>query len=124
MQDAGEAGLAGVAVNLTTCAGVLVATTTSDATGFYAFNELLPGCYQVSFGIPGSFTTAPQNAGVDDGKDSDVDGSGVVGNIMLVAGSPNRSIAAGFLGSPASRIYFLSLSLSFSLFLSLSFKVY
>lgn len=105
LQDTTEFGLAGVAVNLTTCDGVSVATTTSDATGFYTFDELLPGCYNVSFGIPSSFATALQNVGGDDSKDSDVNAGGVVGGIMLAAGSPNRTIAAGFTGVPASTFF-------------------
>jgi len=104
LQGSTEVGLAGVAVSLSTCAGALVATTTSGATGFYEFNDLLPGCYKVSFGIPAGFVASPANAGSDDSIDSDVNASGVVDSIVLAAGSPNRTIAAGFSGGiPASK---------------------
>jgi serine-aspartate repeat-containing protein C/D/E len=47
-QGAGEPGLAGVSVSLKDASGVVVATTTTDASGHYAFVGLVPGDYTVS----------------------------------------------------------------------------
>jgi uncharacterized repeat protein (TIGR01451 family) len=71
LQDAGEEGIPGVAVTLHAADGSLLATTSTDATGYYGFNNLLPDSYYVEFaGQPGlRFSLAGQ--GGDDTVDSD-----------------------------------------------------
>lgn len=73
IQDAGEAGFAGVTVNLYTCAGLYLNTTTTDANGYYIFTGLAPGDYRVEFIAPEGYTFSPQNQGSDDAVDSDAD---------------------------------------------------
>ena len=65
-QDAGEAGVAGVAVELCTCVnnqpGVLVASTTPDANGNYGFTNLKPGDYLVKFITPTGYSLSPSTS--------------------------------------------------------------
>lgn len=90
IQDAGEPGLAGIAVTLTK--GAVTQTTTTDANGLYAFANLVAGTYAVSVGgTPIGFVASPSNAGADDAVDSD--GSGVS---VVVAGGSDTSIDFGF----------------------------
>jgi hypothetical protein len=70
LQDAGEPGVAGVEVTLYNAANdAVVATTTTDSDGFYAFTDLEGGDYYVGFTLPAqsSFTVG------------DVDGQGIDG---------------------------------------------
>jgi len=77
--DAGftEPGAAGVTVKLYTCEGQLVATTTTDATGFYVFSNVDDALdYRVCFVLPSGYTFAPKDAAGNDGIDSDAGNSG------------------------------------------------
>ncbi len=78
VQDAGEAPLEGVMVELIDpVTGNVIATTTTDASGFYEFTDLPDGEYQVRFTLdptdPVHATLAPtaENQGGDDAADSD-----------------------------------------------------
>ncbi len=78
VQDAGEPGLNGVAVQLFRADGSLYAatatTTNSGADGLYAFGGLPPGDYYLVFGAPpAGYKLSPQNAGGGDADDSDAD---------------------------------------------------
>ena len=72
LQSPGEKPVEGVTVNLYDASGNVVATTTTDADGFYSFTDLTASTeYQIGFVAPAgtSFTTAL--AGTDTGVDSD-----------------------------------------------------
>ncbi len=104
IQDGGEKGLAGVPITLngTDIAGnMVIKNTTTDASGFYLFNNLLAGTYSVTFGFPPNisglvFTT--KNAG-NSTIDSDVDASGKTDAIVLKSGETRTDIDAGFVES-------------------------
>ncbi|MEG1327573.1 MAG: SdrD B-like domain-containing protein, partial [Janthinobacterium sp.] len=51
-QDAGEAGVCGVKVNLYNAQGAVVASATTDASGNYLFSNLVPGNYYLGFVPP------------------------------------------------------------------------
>lgn len=73
-----EAPLGGVQVELVSAAGVPSGRfATSDATGFYEFDNLDIGDYRVQFQPVPSFVFAPQNVGADEFVDSDVDATGL-----------------------------------------------
>ncbi|MGA9350609.1 MAG: SdrD B-like domain-containing protein, partial [Anaerolineae bacterium] len=73
VQDVGEAGIAGVTVNLYHSDGTSAGSTTTDASGFYSFTGLIPGGYYLVFTKPGAdYFFSPQDQG-DDALDSDAD---------------------------------------------------
>ncbi|WP_129678227.1 SdrD B-like domain-containing protein, partial [Candidatus Chloroploca sp. Khr17] len=81
LQTLGEAGFAGVTVDLVgvTGAGVPVtATTTTDATGFYTFTTLAPGVYTVTVTAPDGYVFSQPNVGSDPTRESDADATGVM----------------------------------------------
>ena len=63
IQDAGEIGVANVTVRLLDGNGNELATTTTDANGFYSFTNLAPGTYRVDFVPPAGYTISPANQG-------------------------------------------------------------
>jgi SdrD B-like domain/Secretion system C-terminal sorting domain len=95
VQDGGEAGLANVTVTLRNGTGGVIATTTTDANGFYLFYNIPAGSYQLQFTTPSGYIASPANQGGDDNRDSDPV-SGIITGITLAPGEFNRSYDAGF----------------------------
>ncbi len=103
LQDAGEPGVAGVAVGLLHGDGTAVLdptgnpeTAVTDAGGHYRFAELDPGDYQVAFALPGGNERVKAKAGGDDTTDSDADPvSGITHSFTLSAGSDITTVDAG-----------------------------
>ncbi len=102
IQDGGEAGVPGVLVTLYNGAGSAVATTNTDATGFYKFAELVPGDYSVGFTAPAGFVISPKDQGSDDAKDSDANpATGRTAVTTLTSGEDDPTWDAG-MWQPAS----------------------
>ena len=81
----GEAGLAGVTVELLDSAGTVLNTTTTSATGAYSFAGLTPQQYRIRFVPPGAYRLTTANAGSNDAQDSDADPvSGETGTIYII----------------------------------------
>jgi LPXTG-site transpeptidase (sortase) family protein len=96
IQDAGEAGIPNVTVRLLDGSGTELATTTTNANGFYSFTGLVPGTYRVDFLPPAGYVISPANQGGDDTVDSDADPvTGETVNTTLVAGENDLSWDAG-----------------------------
>jgi hypothetical protein len=96
VQDANEAGIAGVLVTLYNSAGTAVASAVTDANGKYLFVNVTPGSYTMGFsGLPvGASFTAKDNGG--DAADSDVNpATGRTDAFNLIAGQTNTTIDAG-----------------------------
>jgi hypothetical protein len=73
LQDAGEAGIAGVTVRLKDGADMLLATTTTGANGLYGFTGLCAGTYKVEVDhttIPAGFSPTLVEVGADQSIDS------------------------------------------------------
>jgi hypothetical protein len=89
IQDAGEAGVQGINVDLyqRECTGQALASDTTDANGNYLFEDLNPGIYCLQFSnIPAGWSITAQNQGADDTVDSDADPTtGQITNINLQA---------------------------------------
>ena len=84
IQDAGEPGLDGVAVDLLDEFSGWLDSTTTDASGFYEFTGLSAGNYQLQFYEPMDYAFSSQDQGTDDTVDSDADAAtGVTGVIVL-----------------------------------------
>ena len=99
LQDAGEPGAKDVNVELyavsSTGSVSLVASTTTDASGKYLFNNLSKGAYRVKVvatSLPAECAISPkQNVGTDDGKDSDVDPTtGFSDDVVIDPNDPTR----------------------------------
>ena len=98
IQDAGEPGIPNVPVNLYTCGGVFVATTTTDPNGLYSFTGLTPGSYYVVFTTPSGYTITKQYADGNpaSGDDSNPNPStGKTDCVTLASGDNNTTIDAG-----------------------------
>jgi hypothetical protein len=63
VQDAGEPGVASVAVQLLDCSGTVVQTTTTNASGLYGFTVPAGGQYQVKFVSPAGYSFSPTGTG-------------------------------------------------------------
>ena len=107
IQDAGEAGVANVVVNLLDGSGNPVlddagftVSTTTDANGDYTFVELQPGDFQVQFAAPTGTAFTLQNVG-DDAFDSDADpATGLSQVVSLVSEENNFTVDAGLILQP------------------------
>lgn len=95
-QDAEEPGIAGVTVRLISTAGAVLATTTTDAGGFYHFGNLRPGTYSVEFATPPGHTPTLRDIG-NDVTDSDAGAGGRTGTYILVQDQDLTTVDAGFI---------------------------
>jgi len=96
VQDAGEAGLGGVTVNLLNAAGAVIGSATTDASGNYLFSGLVPGDYAVQVVAPSGYFAAPKDAGGNDATDSDIDAAtGKTINTTLTSGETDLTWDAG-----------------------------
>ncbi len=91
IQDPGEPGVKGIAVDLYArrdCGGAPVASDVTDANGNYLF-RVDPGTYCAQFtGIPQGWSFASQDQGPDDALDSDADPeTGQVRNMVIADGA-------------------------------------
>jgi len=101
IQDGGEPGIPNVTVTLTGTDGFgnpVNLTTTTNGTGFYLFDNLVPGTYKLTFTSPGAtFTVSPQDQGGNDALDSDINpGTLMTINTVLTSGETDLSWDAGF----------------------------
>jgi len=94
IQDAGEAGIAGVIVELRDGTGSVVGTTTTDGNGNYSFS-VAPGTYSVAILPPSGYFVTGQDLGGNEATDSDVDNSGLSGQVTVTAGQSNLDVDAG-----------------------------
>jgi len=100
IQDLGEPGIPGVTVKLFKDGVDTGVTDTTDGSGLYLFDNLVPGNYNVMFVAPAGYMVSPQDqgAGLDqDAKDSDGD----VNTLMtiettLIAGETDLTWDQGF----------------------------
>ena len=95
IQDAGEPGIAGVQVKLFDGIYSLLATSTTNANGFYSFDGLSTGNYVVRFILPLGTTFTPKNQGADPSKDSDVNPSTGYTDIFSLDSWMNSNVDAG-----------------------------
>lgn len=103
MQDDGESGVAGVTVELLDAIDEVIATTTTDAAGFYLFDDLVNGDYRVKFVLPAGYLFTTNDAGSGDDLDSDADPvTGRTALVSLESGEHRRDVDAGLVLSSAS----------------------
>ena len=63
IQSSDEFGLEGVVVELQSCDGTFVASTTTDSMGAYRFENLAQDNFQLQFNLPAGFIFSPEKAG-------------------------------------------------------------
>ncbi|MFL1460790.1 SdrD B-like domain-containing protein [Roseococcus sp. DSY-14] len=96
VRQAGEAGVAGVTVNLLDAANAIVGTATTDGNGVYQFTGLKPGAYTVAFAKPAGWAFTPQFLGGDTTTDSNADtATGQAPAVTLRSGTSNQTVDAG-----------------------------
>jgi SdrD B-like domain len=99
IKDPTELGIDNVTVKLLDGAGNVVATTQTNSSGVYSFDNLIPGTYVVEFvksTLPAGFEFSPKDQGGNDTKDSDVDPTtGKTDPITLTAGQQKTDVFAG-----------------------------
>jgi hypothetical protein len=105
IQDATERGAPGVTVTLYNSSNVAIASTVTDASGMYMFNNLNPGVYTVGFSnipVNTSFTTK-NAAGSNTANNSDVNvGTGRTDAVTLAAGQIRTDVDAGLVSNFAA----------------------
>ncbi|PHI21751.1 hypothetical protein CEQ90_00240 [Lewinellaceae bacterium SD302] len=99
IQDPDEVGFPDVTVNLKDADGNVIATTTTDADGFYSFMGLEPGTYSVQFITPVDWDYTASNIGPDDALDSDIipGMNGMTGTYDLDPGEFDMTVDAGLI---------------------------
>src|SRR5205085_1469737 len=94
--DAGETPIAGVTVTLYDDKGNVVATTQTDANGFYSFVNLPPGAYVIKFTPPAGYVLTRSDQGNNATLDSDANPlTGRTNVITLSPGENNLTVFAG-----------------------------
>jgi SdrD B-like domain len=100
VQDAGEASLSGVKVELYNCSGLLLATTMTDNNGLYLFSNLNGGTYKVKFTLPNGYSWTQKGTGT--ATDSDVHPDGSTDCLTLAQGENRIDVDAGLFKDPVS----------------------
>ena len=102
LQDAGEPGVANVTVQLLDATLAVIATTTTNASGVYMFDNLAPGAYSVRFTAPGGYVFTVAGAGTNPEANSHADlQTGATDAVILAAGQSAFFLDAGLV-RPAS----------------------
>jgi hypothetical protein len=110
LQDVGEIGVSGMIVQLYNSAGFNVATSFTDANGFYTFGNISPGNdYYVIFSKPQGYLFTTQNVGgVTAPNNSKADPAGRSINFNVAAGAGVVNIDAGIKPAGAVPVTLLS----------------
>ncbi|MCU0637485.1 MAG: hypothetical protein MUE87_02530 [Methanothrix sp.] len=96
LQEAGEPGVAGVAVILMDMADNIVSSNTTSSRGKYSFENLTAGTYTIEFLPPAGYSFTIKDAGNNDSLDSDVDpATKQAGPVTVVLGQSDLSWDAG-----------------------------
>lgn len=97
IQDIGEPGIDGIALSLNGTSGdgnVVTSSAITDENGYYLFDDLVPGTYNINMTLPGGFMFSPSNQGSDNNVDSDAI-NGLIENINLISGIDDLSNDVG-----------------------------
>ncbi len=97
LQDDGEVGLAGVTVRLVDADRITRAVTLTDPSGLYSFT-VAPGDWAIEVQAPRNSTFSPQDVGVDDSRDSDVNpDTGLTSTVTLEPGDARFDLDVGLI---------------------------
>lgn len=102
IQDSGEINVPGVEVTLYDAGGNPIATDTTNGSGRYFFDTLLPGDYSLGFELPAGYLFSDADQGGNNAADSDADSdTGRTAVTTLVSSEIDRTWDAG-LWKPSS----------------------
>ena len=105
IQDHSEPGMPNVIVKLYDCHDNWIKEVTTNANGFYKFDSLNPGSYQILVQLPNGYAFSPANQGSDDSKDSDIDPLTWKSHcINLMSGQNLTNVDAGIYALPTCSI--------------------
>ena len=101
LQDTGEVGVAGVTVDLLNATGsAILATTTTNASGWYYFSSLAAGTYEVKFVAPSGDRFTVEGVGANPAINSSANATtGVTAPVTLIAGETDNNVDAGLVAS-------------------------
>jgi fimbrial isopeptide formation D2 family protein/uncharacterized repeat protein (TIGR01451 family) len=102
VQDAGEAGIDNVTVNLYDGGGNLVGSTTTAGGGLYEFTSLIPDDYFIEVVSPAGYLVTEQDQGGNDAVDSDIDPTTGRSTVISLTSGENDSTWDAGLFQPAS----------------------
>ncbi|MBN2104257.1 cadherin-like domain-containing protein [bacterium] len=99
LQDAGEPGIANVTVSLYDDSDNMLASTSTDGSGYYLFSNLNPDDYYLIVTPSSGYQFVPQDQGMDDTIDSDADAATGRIDVLSLTGGENRDyMDAGMTG--------------------------
>jgi protocatechuate 3,4-dioxygenase beta subunit len=98
IQQSGELGIGGIVVNIESQnpSPPFTMQTTTSGDGMYAFTDLAPGTYKVTFTKPDNANPTTQNVAQDRTVDSDIDANGEV-IVMVMSGVFDNTVDAGYI---------------------------
>lgn len=103
IQESNERPASGITVMLYDSLGELIAIDVTDASGHYAFLNLIPGDYFVEFVAPDGYSTSPLGTNPADNLDSNADpNTGRTPIITLTTGEYDPNWDSGFYRPPTS----------------------
>jgi hypothetical protein len=103
IQDGSESGWSAVTVRLRQCNASVMATTTTNAQGSYAFDNLGLGNYQVEFVQPSGASYSPYQVGIDSTNSDANRSTGLSSCVSITSNAQTRlGIDAGFVPSGGS----------------------
>jgi len=107
-QNNGEPGLSDVTVTLWNAAGTgIIASTLTDADGFYLFTDVIPSSYRIEFSLPPGANFTSNNGGITASNNSDaITASGInfgkTVTFSISSGDALTYIDAGIISQPTS----------------------
>jgi len=108
IQDGGEPGIEGVAVELVCATSPNIYHDTTDAAGHYSFDlsyEIKPGEYNIKFYLPDGYSFTDRDIGMDDDKDSDANPfDGITYYFGIESGDVQNNWDAGMFSSDCNEI--------------------
>lgn len=104
IQDPQEPPMVGVGVRLVTAEqDAVILSTTTDYKGEYLFEDVPPGDYRIIFTLPAGFHFTQENAGSDDGADSDANPvTGRTAEFTVISNHAYMTWDAGLIENPES----------------------
>ncbi|MEE9493196.1 MAG: ELWxxDGT repeat protein [Gammaproteobacteria bacterium] len=101
IQDASETGIPGISIELQSCSGQAINTTTTANNGSYSFANLAPGSYRMQFSLPAGHLFSPEKAAGNYRLDSNVNvNTGITQCYSMAMAQERLSVDVGMMPEP------------------------